>query len=265
MTNIRKISLIGSGNLATNLGVKLLDSGIEVTAVYSRNIERARLLASQTGSIPVDCIKNLPADSQLYILAVSDEAIRPLARELNQHRGDKISVAHLSGTISLSAIEEYFPLSGVMYFLQSFTKSRKAEFQEIPCFITTNNAEMKKNLTEMAIKLTGNSKAINDEKRKILHLAAVFCNNFVNNLYSVSKKIMADENLSFEYLYPLIRETAARITEGNDPEFCQTGPAKRNDHQIIAEHIEYLKKYPEIRAVYASITKNLKRDQEKYQ
>ena len=263
MTDIRKVSLIGSGHLATNLGRELFNIGIGISAVYSRNKKNADALASRIGSKGVERIKELPGNSDLYIIAVSDEAISTCASELNHYHGYELSVVHTSGTVASAVLEKHFRKSGVMYFLQSFTKSRKAEFQEIPCFITTNNVEMKKNLAEMAIKLTGNAKLINDEKRKILHLAAVFCNNFVNNLYSASKKIMNDESLPFEYLYPLIKETAARITEGNDPNLCQTGPARRSDHQVITEHIEYLEKYPEIQAVYDTITKNITSEQKK--
>lgn len=257
MTKIRKVSLIGSGNLATNLGIKLFDSDIQISAVYSRNIENSRQLASQIGSIPINHIKNLPQESDLYILAVSDEAIKPIAGEINRYHGSRLPLVHTSGTVSLSAVEDYFPLSGVLYFLQSFTRSRRIEFNGIPCFITTNNGEIKENLVEIAKNLTGNVKIINDEKRKILHLAAVFCNNFVNNLYSVSKKIMADEDLPFEDLYPLINETATRITQGEEPENCQTGPAKRNETIIIREHLKYLEAYPKVRTIYEAITKNI--------
>lgn len=257
MTKIRKISLIGAGNLATNLGRELYNSGIEISSVYSRNKANADALASFIRSKGVNRIEDLPANSDLYILAVSDAAIQQLASELNQCYGDKLQVVHTSGTISIKLLEEYFQHCGVLYFLQSFTKSRKADFIDVPCFISANTEKMKRELTGLAEKIVRETKFINDENRKILHLAAVFCNNFVNNLYSVSKKIMTDENLPFEHLFPLIKETANRITEGNDPELCQTGPAKRNETKVIREHLKYLEEYPKVRTIYEAITKNI--------
>ena len=47
-----KISLIGSGNLATNIGVALFNSGNKVVQVYSRTISNAESLADRIGSPP---------------------------------------------------------------------------------------------------------------------------------------------------------------------------------------------------------------------
>ena len=81
---------------------------------------------------------------------------------------------------------------------------------------------------------------VNHEKRKILHLAAVFSNNFSNHLYSIAHKITKKNNIDFDILKPLIQETANKILL-LDPTNAQTGPARRNDRDTINEHLKLLK------------------------
>ena len=80
---------------------------------------------------------------------------------------------------------------------------------------------------------------IDSDQRKKVHLAAVYVNNFVNHLYHIAHEICARENLPFELLKPLIRETARKI-EVMAPSEAQTGPAKRKDLKTINEHLELL-------------------------
>ena len=81
---------------------------------------------------------------------------------------------------------------------------------------------------------------VNHEKRKILHLAAVFSNNFSNHLYSIAHKITKKNNIDFDILKPLIQETANKILL-LEPTKAQTGPARRNDRDTINDHLKLLK------------------------
>jgi predicted short-subunit dehydrogenase-like oxidoreductase (DUF2520 family) len=141
--------------------------------------------------------------------------------------------------------------------LQTFSRDKKIDFNEIPCFITAASSKLENRLYDLASKLTDKVEFISDEQRKVLHLAAVFANNFTNHLYSISKDILLYSNLKFDYLLPLIKETTSKIAEGNSPEKCQTGPAVRNDLNTIEAHLKILDKNPEYKKIYELLTKSI--------
>lgn len=73
---------------------------------------------------------------------------------------------------------------------------------------------------------------INHEQRKQMHLSAVFACNFVNHLYAQAEIICKQNDIPFNYLLPLIEETADKI-KTISPKDAQTGPAVRNDQNVI--------------------------------
>jgi predicted short-subunit dehydrogenase-like oxidoreductase (DUF2520 family) len=94
---------------------------------------------------------------------------------------------------------------------------------------------------------------MDSEKRKTVHLAAVFANNFTNYLYQVSDEILQKEYLPFELLKPLIRETAMKV-QYYPPHSVQTGPAIRKDKEILSEHLERLGKDTRYGKLYSFLT-----------
>ena len=84
---------------------------------------------------------------------------------------------------------------------------------------------------------------VSSSERKHLHVSAVFINNFTNHLAEIAQDYTLQQNLKWEYLLPLIQETASKIIEIG-PKKAQTGPAKRNDQLIINEHLSMLNGFP---------------------
>ena len=83
----------------------------------------------------------------------------------------------------------------------------------------------------------------------MLHLAAVFVNNFTNHMLVQGREIALKAGFSFEILSPLIQETIAKALELG-PENSQTGPAVRNDKNTIEKHLELLSFSPELPRIY---------------
>jgi hypothetical protein len=65
-----------------------------------------------------------------------------------------------------------------------------------------------------------------------------------------------ENNIPFDILYPIIQETAAKITS-LQPFDAQTGPAKRNDTVTIDKHIEMLPKIEQ--EIYTLLTNSIHR------
>jgi hypothetical protein len=55
---------------------------------------------------------------------------------------------------------------------------------------------------------------------------------------------------------PIINETVKKIKNKNPGE-VQTGPAIRNDKNIIKQHLKLLKKYPSYKKIYKDITSSI--------
>jgi hypothetical protein len=89
-----------------------------------------------------------------------------------------------------------------------------------------------------------------------LHLAAVFCNNFVNHIYVLTEDYCKKETIDFKLLLPLIKETAERL-EDISPSQSQTGPAIRNDRPTIEKHLALLQNHPQLQKIYSIFTESI--------
>ena len=242
-----KVSVLGSGNLGTHM-VNLLNDASQVKLVqwYSRS-----KIHDQEIEVTND-IKMLK-NAEIYILCVNDDSISDLSNQLIFN--NKL-VVHTSGSTTYESINRK-NRRGVFYPLQSFSKTRKLNYSKIPICIEAENDLDLNILIDLCNKIGCGFHKINFEQRKNLHLAAVITNNFTNYLFSLSKEILSDQNLNFDILKPLINETVNKIHK-LDPYESQTGPARRNDQNIIDMHIKMLKD-PEHQNLYKLISQMIKR------
>jgi len=236
LSSIDTVVMIGSGNVATHFSKAIINAGIKIIQIYSKHPESARQLSTETGAEFVSSAQELSAHASLYILAVNDNAIEKVASEI---KTEKKLVVHTSGSVPADVLKIASPHYGVIYPLQTFSMNSAILWKEIPMFIEASSPELEKLLIHFALLFSEKVYPLASEKRKYLHLAAVFANNFVNYLYAVSYHIVSKQQLPFDYVKPLIIETAKRVTE-NYPTDLQTGPAKRADIKIIIEHMDML-------------------------
>ena len=232
-----KVIIIGSGNVAQHLIVafersKKQGAEIELIQVFSRKVETIIHLVD-SNRITTDYNNLLEAD--LYIIAVSDDAIQAVASQLPFKNR---LVVHTSGTAALNVLNEE-NRKGVFYPLQTFTKNKEVDFKEIPICLESENAADYELLNTVAKSISDAIFAINSAQRKALHVAAVFVNNFTNHLYQIGNEICHENQISFEILKPLIAETANKVMVLT-PKQAQTGPAKRNDTATIEAHEAFI-------------------------
>ena len=247
------IVILGAGNVATHLSVALKNAGFEIKCVYSKTIEAAKILALKVDSHYTNDIKHIPVEADLYIVAVKDEIIKVVIEHLELKYG---VVVHTAGSISIDIFKGRFENCGVFYPLQTFSKNREIDFSVVPICLEASNKTLENKLFDLAKCLSKNVSIVDSYKRKKLHLAAVFACNFANHMYSVATNILKDTDLSFELLKPLIDETAQKAID-KDPISAQTGPAVRNDHNVIHEHLEMLKDYPEFEKIYKFVSESI--------
>ena len=254
-----KVSIIGSGNVAQHLIVALQKS-----IINGAEIELIQVFARQKSTLShlldfnkiTDDWKTL-AESDLFIIAVSDEAISSISEQIPYK--NKL-VVHTSGGISLEAIASN-NRKGVFYPLQTFSKNKEVNFKTIPICLESQNASDYQLLQKVAQSISDVVIAINSEQRKALHVAAVFVNNFTNHLYKIGNEICIEKNVPFEILKPLIRETAEKIMQLS-PDEAQTGPAIRKDNETINAHLALLSNENQ-KNIYKIITQSIQNNGKK--
>lgn len=251
------ITLIGAGNVGYHLGKRLYKKGFIIRQVYSRNLENAHRLAQKVAAAPVNKLTSIDAESDLYILAVKDDAIEFVSDQLSQNAGmSKQLVVHTSGAVSSLTLSKYFKNYGVFYPLQTFSKNRSVQFSTIPICIAASRKKDRKILRKIAKKISKKVAIISDEERAVLHVAAVIVNNFTNHLFHIGQSLTDTERIDFDLLKPLILETVLKIDDF-PPYEMQTGPARRNDEKTIKKHLKYLRKFPNSAQLYTLLTKSI--------
>ncbi|HNP66702.1 MAG TPA: DUF2520 domain-containing protein [Aequorivita sp.] len=244
-----KVVFLGFGNVNSHL-LNALNKSTEISVKQVFNRNYIKLISSFEHIQFTDDISKI-ADADIYIIGIPDDAISTFSESLTFQ--NKL-VVHTSGGAAMNALSSKNQ-RGVFYPLQTFSKQREVDFEEIPICIEAENTEDLEILRKLGETISENVVEISSEKRAKLHLAAVFVNNFVNHLYEIGSEILNEEDLPFHLLKPLIAETASKI-ETLSPEEAQTGPAKRNDKKTIEKHLHLLTDSPHAK-LYKLFTEQL--------
>lgn len=253
-----RIVMIGAGRVATHLSLALRNAGHIILQVYSRTNTSAMQLAGLMNCDFTTNLNTVRKDADLYILALSDEAIVDFVSKFSFPQA---MVIHLSGGLEKDLFKGKIQNYGVMYPVQTFSKGRDIDFKSIPLCIEASNPEMERFLMRLAGQLSSSIHIVNSDQRQMIHLAAVYSCNFVNHFYDIASRILKKNDLPFELLYPLIIETADKV-QGNLPGDVQTGPAKRNDQAIIKKHLELLSSNPRYQSIYSELSKSIRQEME---
>jgi predicted short-subunit dehydrogenase-like oxidoreductase (DUF2520 family) len=256
MSKSIQVTFIGSGNLAWHLAPALDNSDFPVHEVYSRNPAHAALLVERLYQANVKATLDFStSSSKVFVIATSDEVIEEVVQEIILPE-DAILI-HTSGSQPLMILGyAATPNLGVIYPLQTFSKTKKIEFKDVPIFIESATPATDKVLRAMANALSKNVIPINSHDRKALHVAAVFASNFTNHMLLVAQDIMKEHSLSYDWLKPLIAEMINKSLSIG-PENAQTGPARRGDLEILDKHVEFLQENHSTAELYRVISQHI--------
>lgn len=249
----QNIVLIGSGNVATQMGLALKKTGHNILQVYSRTKSSGRALALKLRAQPLNDLKKISQTADLYIIAIKDDVVNSIVRQLNIN--GKL-VVHTSGSLPLKTLKSVSSNYGVLYPLQTLSKNKIIDFSSVPLCIEANTKVNEKKLLAIAGSISKQVHLVDSEKRKVLHLAAVFACNFTNHMYALAEKLLRKNKLPFELLLPLIYETADKIKHAS-PSKMQTGPAIRNDKSIMKAHMILLSKQKKMKKIYKLMSQSI--------
>ncbi|GAA4499579.1 hypothetical protein GCM10023172_18410 [Hymenobacter ginsengisoli] len=255
-----KIGLFGAGRVASALAPALAAAGHQVVFVASRTLGPAQALAATLPAsqvLPQAAALAAPPPADVYLLAVPDAAV-PLLVGAGQWPAGAL-VVHVAGALPLAVFASQ-PLvrGGVLYPLQTFSPGRRIDWPGVPLFVEAADPDAEATLLALAGSLSRRVALLASPQRLHLHLGAVWASNFTNHLLGVAHALLAEADLPFELLHPLVRETVDKALDAQpSPYAVQTGPAVRHDAPTLAAHEAALAAHPAWQALYAQLTASI--------
>ena len=250
---IKNISIIGTGNVAWHLGNAFAKAGIEIKHVAGRDHDKAKQLSELLGCKSFGIIEEEIPESDLYILAVKDDVIRTVFEKI--YKKGRFIVHH-AGAIKGDILAMQDNNYGVIWPMQTLTKNNDIDLQQTLIAVSGNSKETQLMLKELASQISSRIIEVSDEQRAIMHLSAVWINNYTNHMYDIAYHLLKENNLSLEYFYPLMEEHLKKIKEIS-PDQLQTGPAIRGDMATLAKHKSMLNNHKEWKELYDTLAKSI--------
>jgi predicted short-subunit dehydrogenase-like oxidoreductase (DUF2520 family) len=235
-----KVAIVGYGNVGFHLAKQISSKRHEVT-IFSRSPLEEYVLPMETLS---------PEAFDFIILSVPDDKIKEVSEQLDV--SDAI-ILHTSGSNPISDLSKH-PKHGVMYPLQTFSKTKEVDFNNIPIFVE-GSEEGEKDIFTFVRTFSNDVRLLTSANRSKLHLAAVFACNFSNHMFHLAEKLLSDLEMEFQDIRPLVEETVRKAMELS-PSKSQTGPAIRQDEDTIQRHLEMLKD-EQMKSLYRMITDSI--------
>ena len=181
------IVFIGAGNVATHLALALKNIGHNIVQVFSRTLVSAKTLANNVNAEYTNELKDLTTNSDIYFYTVPDDALPLTIENVPSKKGIHI---HTAGSISMDIFTPFQYNYGVLYPLQTFSKNKNINIQEVPFLLEANNKYVKEILIDITKNLSNKFFEVNSQERQRIHLSAVFACNFTNFKYFLMAKFV---------------------------------------------------------------------------
>ena len=249
---MKKVVVIGAGNVATHLSLAIQKKSASIIQVYSRSEESACALSCRLGTDRTTRIDEIYPEADLYLFAVKDDVLPEIIPQIPVNNGLWV---HTVGSVPMDIFKGHTKRYGVLYPLQTFSKSREMDLRTVPFFVEACTPDDEQLLVGFVGSLSNTVHTLSSEKRKYLHLAAVFACNFSNHMYSLAYILLKEQNIPPAVLLPLIDETAAKI-HMLSPLQAQTGPAVRYDSNVLNKQMELLTD-PAMKDIYQRISRSI--------
>lgn len=230
------ISIVGSGNVAWHLARAFSASGFEIREIFGRNQENTEDLARLCGAKAKNLSGNIDSTSDVLLLCLPDQAVLECRTQM-QHLSSVL--IHTAGTLGMEELKHKAGY-GVFYPLQTFTKGFDLQWNKIPILIEASDPKVLGMLELMGRALSERVESCSSERRRHLHLAAVWACNYSNHMMEIASGILKEQGDTLVLMDELIRETTRKVLNIG-PEKAQTGPAIRRDNKVIQAHLALLK------------------------
>jgi predicted short-subunit dehydrogenase-like oxidoreductase (DUF2520 family) len=243
------IAIIGSGNMASALLEQLKEQRWPIRWICSRNETSGKQLANDAG-VPFFSPEQIPDDAHvaMILLCVPDDQIASCARAFKKHAE---TLVHFSGSVDITALET--PHAGVIWPVMSFNAFRSYIWKQTPLLWEANSEEATMSVKQFIEALGGPGFMVNSENRRLMHLAAVFANNFTNACIAAAQELAHKAQCPSNLLDSLILQTLMQAMH-TEAVLHQTGPAKRGDNTTMNAHLRLLENEPQLINCYRAMS-----------
>jgi len=241
------VGVIGPGRAGIGLALALAEAGHRVRLHGRRDVKVPKPLSLTTG--PDDRPPQWVGEVAVLLLAVRDDAIRPLAQMLHDRKavGPEQVVLHLSGVRGQEALGPLVTTRaalGSLHPLQTISDPEQAPRRLRGSWAAVEGmpraVEVAEGLAEdlglKPFRLTAKAKAV-------YHAGAVFASNYFVVVEAVAQRLLRHAGLSdaeaWTALRPLVEGTLENLGR-QGPLDALTGPVARADTDTIVRHLESL-------------------------
>lgn len=244
-----QVSIIGSGNVAHVFGLRLKERGCTIREVVGRTIEDVDELGRSLAARTEKDMSKLDGESDIYLLAVNDDAIKEVAAQLPPTQA---LVAHCSGSTPLQSIPH--GKRAVLWPLQSIHEGAAYRWEDMNIVLESDTDLGTVEAINLIDNLGAKSVQMDKESRSRAHLVAVILNNFGNHLLHMADVLCSEKGMDRRLFQDLMLYTLSVEGQAKDH---QTGPAIRGDYRIIQKHLKELEGHPTFHSIYESMSNSI--------
>jgi predicted short-subunit dehydrogenase-like oxidoreductase (DUF2520 family) len=241
------VGIIGPGRAGLGVALALAAAGYDVRLHGRRKKSVPRPLTLSVGS--PDAPPPWIAEPGIVILAVADDAIRPLAEALARGEGvrpDQV-VLHLSGVHGqevLGPLVGSRAALGSLHPLQTISEPERAAERFRGAWAAVEGMPRAVAAAERLARDLGlRPFQLASAAKPIYHASAVFASNYFVVVEAVAQRLLRHAGLSdaeaWQALRPLVEGTLENLSR-QQPAAALTGPVARGDEATIRRHIESL-------------------------
>ena len=241
------VGIIGPGRAGVGLALALAKAGYAVRLHGRSNKPVPKPLTLTVG--PADEPPAWIAQAGVVILAVRDDAIRPLAEGLARARAiqaDQV-VLHLSGVLGQEALAPLVSSRaalGSLHPLQTISDPERAPERLNGAWAAVEGMPRAVQAAEgLAQELGMHPFQVPSKAKPVYHAGAVFASNYFVVVEAVAQRLLRHAGLSdaeaWRALRPLVEGTFQNLTH-QEPLAALTGPVARGDEATIRRHLESL-------------------------
>lgn len=255
---MKTVNIIGAGRVGRSLMMLIgACDNLCLGDVVSGSIAGAEAAVVETGHGRAVATLAEMASADLWLLAVPDDKITPVAEPLAQTARPPATALHFSGFASSEALS---PLRANGWSLASChpVLSFNDPVQVARNFAGTwcgieGNAYVAAG--ELVRRLGGSPFPVHSDRKPLYHAAAVFSNNFTVLLQAVARSAWRDAGVPDDVAAVLCDRLLRGAADGVaalGPSAALTGPAARGDERVLALQEEAVRRWqPEAGALYA--------------
>ncbi len=242
------LSVIGAGKVGSALARLWYKAGYDIQTVYNRTPEKAIELARYVNAHAIDTVAEAVNSADIIFLTVSDDALLPIVRLLDELDLTGKAIVHTSGVASLDVLSDLskqgavrgsfhpaFPFANVDSAIETLSGATFA--------IEADTVKLQNQLRDLAEILAGRVILIPAGEKALYHAALVFISNYTVTLYAVAegllKSFSSDQVAIESVLMNLLRATVDNIDEQGIPNSL-TGPLVRADVSTLQKHLHAL-------------------------